>query len=448
MAAAVWISFIALILVLTCGAIAYIVYMNYTKNKDLWRALHNTRKAERKTRKQLEATKKSVEKTKTLVYTIQDDVSLIGDNVKSSLSDINGTVSSIQGEVVQVDGNLDSTKQELTLYKNYIGTIQQSIADIIKDVQSLQRTGTYTAQSQEELKRMIADLNSTTDQVNAMKATVDKISADVHGLQTNTSDITSFKTQLQTNTSDITSFKTQMQTNTTNIASTNTTLAAVQAKLSEISAAISAVPSSSRLDVLQASYDELKKTLATMDYSSRIDALQASYDQLKKTLASLDSNTVKAVGSDSLAVKSSVCVGDKGVCVLGNTINTGGGVQSGRLHIMPKEALFLLPKGGTHFNTFNGADPKISMSSELKGKHAQMCIDGSCMIGDFGGKSGRLHVRSPGDVFMLPAKGTFFTADWGATPTIKMVSGAGKTAQLCIDNQCLTSADLLKLKNL
>jgi predicted nucleic acid-binding Zn-ribbon protein len=397
-----------------------------------------------------------------LVATIKHDVSHMGVSVKSSLSDINGTVSNIQGDVLQVDGDLDLTKQELTLYKNYIGTIQQSIADIIKDVRSLQRTGTYTAQSNEELKKMIADLNSTTEQVNLMKATVDKISSDVHGLHINAADISSWDARMQTNATDIASTKnklktsaaeissldTRLKTNAADIASTNTTLSTVQAKLSEISNAISAVPSSSRIDVLQASYDDLKKALATMDYASRIDALQASYDQIKNTLASLDSSTVKAVGSDSLAVKSSVCVGDQGVCVLHNTINTGGGVQSGRLHIAPKENLYLLPKGGTYLNTHDGADPKIHMQSELKGKHAALCIDGSCMIGDFGGKSGRLHIKSHGDVFMLPAKGTYFTADWGATPTIKMVSGGGKTAQLCIDDQCLTKADLLKLRNL
>jgi len=80
---------------------------------------------------------------------------------------------------------------------------------------------------------------------------------------------------------------------------------------------------------------------------------------------------------------------------------------------------------------------------------AALCVDGACITGDHqGGKLGRMHVNPRELLYLLPQKGTMVTADWGATPTINMHSGAGKTAQLCIDNQCITASDITKLKSM
>jgi hypothetical protein len=95
--------------------------------------------------------------------------------------------------------------------------------------------------------------------------------------------------------------------------------------------------------------------------------------------------------------------------------------------------------GTFNVNTVNGSESN----------RASMCVDNSCITGDHqSGKLGRMHIHPKEILYILPQKGTMLTADWGATPTINMHSGNGKTAQLCIDGQCLTSSDVQKLKNM
>lgn len=78
-----------------------------------------------------------------------------------------------------------------------------------------------------------------------------------------------------------------------------------------------------------------------------------------------------------------------------------------------------------------------------------MCVnDAACLTGDGGAKTGRMHLHAPEKIYLLPKGGVELTANWGADPTLNVRSGAGKIGKLCIDDQCITKADLLKFKSL
>jgi hypothetical protein len=76
-----------------------------------------------------------------------------------------------------------------------------------------------------------------------------------------------------------------------------------------------------------------------------------------------------------------------------------------------------------------------------------VCVDGACFAGGGGGaNSGRMHISAPEKIYLLPKGGLELTSDWGAEPTLNIRSGAGKTGRVCIDDQCITKADLIRFK--